>query len=291
MDVLVTGTSGKFVTYLQSFVSKNKRDWRFSFISLRDDRWESLDYSAYDAVIHCAGITQAPNDNYEEFKRVNVDVTKELFEAFLKTSGRQFIYLSSMAVYDGIGWGFGTEGLISSNTSTIQRSNYGKSKYEAEKAIQELSRKAGKASTVAVVRAPSIVGANLEAYFDRYCAFAKMPFLPIPWTHIESKRSFVYVDTLIEFLCNLIAHSDGGLFFPHNIPQLSVSEMMLEVCIALGKRKRKSVMLGKMLPSSIQKRFFSQICYEDSLSQTENLAVSEISSYEAIQRVIKGNCL
>ncbi len=289
MKVLVTGTKGKFVSYFRQYVSRHKSEWTFNYISLKDGKWKEYDFSSYDTIIHCAGITQAQDDDYKIFRRINVDLTRELCNKVIEHGCKQFIYLSSMAVYDGVGWGFDESGLIKADTDPVQCTNYGRSKYEAEKAINELTQNHDAHTKISIVRAPSIVGADLESYFDRYIKFARIPFVPIPWIHAEAKRSIVYVDTLIEFICNLAKNGDvGGVYYPHNIPQLSVSEMMLEVSKAMGKSKRSSTLFGRLLPPSIQNRFFSQISYDDSMSEKENHDVSEISSREAIWRVIKG---
>ncbi|MBE5959635.1 MAG: NAD-dependent epimerase/dehydratase family protein [Lachnospiraceae bacterium] len=283
MKVLVTGNNGKFVKYLKSYASKNKRDWEFDFISLRTDSWRQVDMSSYDAVFHCAGITSAPGDDYKMFKKINVTLTEELFRQAIEQRAKQFVYLSSMAVYDGVGWGFGKEGLITLDTEPRQKTNYGKSKYEAEKAIK--AEMAGN-TKVSIIRAPSIVGGGMEAYFARYVKFARIPFIPIPVIHEEAKRSFVYVDTLIEFVCNIIQNTAEGVFFPQQYPPLSVSEMMSVVCEAMGKPKIKSKIVGRIIPGAIQNRFFSQICYDSKLNENENRMVPYISSKEAIIHAI-----
>ena len=258
-------------------------DDRFDFVSLRTEEWKALDLASCDALIHCAGITSAPENDYETFYRANVELTKSVFEEYARQKGRYFVYLSSMAVYDGIGWGFGERGMIRADTPPRPATPYGRSKLEAEEAVRAAERGETK---LAVVRAPTIVGAGIEAYFDRYIRCAEIPLLPIPWTHTEAKRSFVYADTLIEFLCELAETGREGVFFPQNLPALSVSEMMLAAARAMGKRKKTSRLLGALLPPAVQKRFFSQICYDEALSADE--VFSRIPSREAVERVIKG---
>ncbi len=281
MKVLVTGKNGKLVSYFRKYIQKNKTDWQFEFVSLRHDEWKKMELAGYDTVFHCAGITSSDNDNYEEFRKINVDITRDLFEECVRQGVKYFVYLSSMAVYDGIGWGFGKEGLITANTKPKQKSNYGRSKFEAEQAIRALMHNNIK---VAIVRAPSIIGGGLELYFDRYIRFAKIPFVSIPRIHMEAKRSIVFIDTLIEFILFIINEQKTGVFFPQNFPQLSVCEMMQVVCYSLGRNKLTGVW-GNVIPYCIQKRFFSQICYEEALS-TEGILRS-ISSQDAIERTIR----
>lgn len=282
MKILVTGTSGKLVTYLRNYVQENKKDWTFEFVSLRNDGWKEKPLTEYDSILHCAGITSAPENNYEDFYRINVKLTKELFEECVRQKARHFVYLSSMAVYDGTAWGFGEDGLIREDTLPVQKSNYGKSKYLAEEAIRSVDPGETK---VAIVRAPSIVGGGLEAYFRIYILYSRIPLVPVPWIHTEAKRSFIYVDTLIDQLCDIAGSAEEGIFFPQSFPQLSVSEMIDEICKAKGIRKHRSKLLGKMIPASIIRRRFSQICYDPSLRG--GAGPDAVTTREAIRRSLE----
>lgn len=283
MKILVTGKNGKLVTYIRNYIKRNKEEWDCDFISLRTDEWRKLPFNSYDAIIHCAGIVSSSKDDYSEYYKVNVELTKKLFEEVLRQKGKRFIYLSSMAVYDGLNWGFGQDGIITARTQPTQKTYYGKSKFEAEEIIRELRTED---VSVAIVRAPSIVGGGLEAYFDKYIMFSKIPFLPIPWIHSEAKRSFVYIDTLIDYLFKLCESKEEGIFFPQNFPQLSVSEIMEEVSKNMGKNKKVWENASICIPRRLQKRFFTQICYDSSLSNDE--LFFKITTKEAIAKAVKG---
>ena len=196
-----------------------------------------------------------------------------------------FMYLSSMAVYDGIEWGFGQAGLITNETKPVQKTFYGRSKYEAEQAI--LTQESGM-TKVCIVRAPAIVGKGMEDYFRNYIRFSKIPLLPVPKIHEEAKRSIVYVDTLIEFMFELLQNKKTGLYFPQNYPMLSVSEMFLAVCKAQGKKRITLPISPKLLPGKIEKKLFRQICYSEDMSNEENKNVGAISTFEAIYRAVAG---
>lgn len=283
MRAFVSGTNGKLVSYFKEYVKEKKQDWKFDFVSLRNNSWTESDFSQYDTVIHLAGVSAVPDDNYDEFYRINVDLTKRLFEKAVSCKVSHFAYLSSMAVYDGIGWGFGKQGLIQKETKPIQKSNYGRSKFEAEEILRKIEQNN---TTVSIIRAPAIVGGGIENYFDRYIKISKIPVIPMPWIHIEAKRSFVYVDSLIELILKIIRDNRGGVFFPQQFPPLSVSEMLEDVCRAKGQNRRKSAIIGRMIPFGVQKKFFSQICYDKSIS--DSWFETEISSHEAIIQVIRG---
>ncbi len=281
MKVLITGKNGKLVSYLKGYLAVNHKELTVDFVSLRNDEWKNTDFSIYDSVIHCANLTTVPNDNYDIFFKINVDLTKELFEMVTQKKVKQFIYLSSMAIYDGIGWGFGNDGYITIDTVPNPKSNYGKSKYLAEKVIKSMDNKD---TLVAIVRSPSIIGGGIEEYFNKYIKFSKIPFISVPWVHPEAKRSFVYIDTLIELLIEIVVARKEGTFFPQNFPQLSAAEILFEVCRIMGKPK-KIGKWGKLLPQSIKRRYFSQVCYDKNLS--DETVLTSISSREAISKVVR----
>lgn len=284
MKMLLTGERGKLVTRFCKYIQENRDDIDVQLMSVRGDEWRDADFAMYDVVVHCAGLINCEEDSYEEYERVNVRLTRDIFTKCVEQKVPYFIYLSSMAVYDGTEWGFGEQGIITAQTKPFPKSYYGKSKYVAEQAIESVPNNG---TTVAIVRAPSIVGGAMEDYFGKYIRFSRLPFLPIPKIHLEAKRSFVYVETLIEFICYLAENVKAGIFFPQNYPSLSVSEMYEEVCKAQGKKRLAVRLASGILPSKIEKQLFRQICYEEELSKEENEAVGRISAREAIHLVVE----
>lgn len=284
MKLLLTGENGKFVTLFENYVKKKIPDYEVEKISLRGDEWEKQSLKGYDVIVHCAGIVNSDKDCYDEYQKINVEKTRRLCEIVTKSEIQSFVYLSSMAVYDGMDWGFERDGIITDNTNPIQKTYYGRSKYEAELAIDEVL--SSSSINVMIVRAPSIVGKGMENYFSRYIKMADIGVVPIPNIHRDAKRSFVYVDTLIEFILLLLRKNKSGVFYPQNLPLLSVSEIYEEVCRAKGYKRMHSKFLYNLLPQSINKRFFQQICYDEKLNFEENREVGEVSSYDAIHSII-----
>ena len=280
MKVLVTGKTGKLVTYFQEYVKINKPTWEFRFESVRGDAWKSLDLASYDAIIHCAGIVAAPNDDYEIFREVNVNKTEEIIREAVRQKVRQFIYLSSMSVYDGIMEDSEDGRKVTVNTVPRQKSNYGKSKYEAEEMIRKLSPETLK---VALVRTSTIVGGGMSSNFKRYVQFSKIPVVPIPC--FAAKRSFVYIDSLLDFFIDLVEKGMEGVYFPQSLPLLSVSEIMEEVCKARGIYKRK--MGAPIFNHFLSRDFLSGVYYDESLNILKNKQTGNITSKEAIRRTIE----
>ncbi|GAB6103597.1 hypothetical protein JCM17039_03510 [Blautia glucerasea] len=160
--ILLAEEKGRFVRLFLNFVEERKDDSCVETISVRGTAWKQINFGKYDAVVHCAGMIGDKGSTYEEYYKINVELTRDIYNHCRSSGVKQFIYLSSMAVYDGIGWGFGKDGIIVEDTKPKQISYYGKSKYEAERILQNEDSE----MKVAIIRAPSIVGKSMENYFE-----------------------------------------------------------------------------------------------------------------------------
>src|SRR5699024_1442174 len=115
-----------------------------------------------------------------------------------------FMFLSTMNVY-----GLET-GIIDVNTPLEPRSNYGKSKLQAEQQIGTLNSEKFK---VAIIRPPMIYGKNCPGNYQRLRWIAlRAPIFP----DLDNKRSMIYVDNLSAYMGHLIDTKAEGVFFPQN---------------------------------------------------------------------------
>lgn len=85
-----------------------------------------------DVVFHCAALVD-PAASWEELRKTNVDGTRNLAEACVKTPIMRFVHVSSIAVYGKKP----AEIPVSEGTPTRPDSPYGKSKFEAERVLGE----------------------------------------------------------------------------------------------------------------------------------------------------------
>lgn len=278
MKILITGKTGKVSGYMADYISEKRKDILVSTISLRSDEWKKEDFTGFDVIAHVAGITHSKDDSYEEFYKINTRLTEELFNKATRDGVKQFIYLSSMAVFDGTDWGFGDSGIIKEYDKPMPKSNYGKSKALAEKHILSVTRDT---TLVSIVRPPSIIGNGMERYFDRYIKLVNMPIPFAPYVHAEAKRSLIHIQTLTEYILYLIDEKKGGIFMPQSLPALSVSEM-IEVIAGACNRKKRKIRNPFFIPNGIQKRFFGQIYYDISYSARELEILNHIPVRDAI---------
>lgn len=281
MRILVTGTKGNLACRISGVLETAHKDVEVMQISVRGDNWESdVECGDFDAIIHCAGLIGNAATTEEEYYRTNVELTERVYRFANEKKIPHFVHLSSMAVYDSTNWGFGANGIITGLTTPCASSKYGKSKLMSENVLLNANKKED-SIVLSIVRAPSIVGKGMEKYFLTYEHIVKLPF--VINTFREAKRSFVYVDTLIEFMYYIIKNKMGGVFFPQNLPLLSVSEICEEMNLVRGANKPVVNIPKCIIPKKIAKKFFSQICYSPDLSESINKEVGRISSREVIR--------
>jgi nucleoside-diphosphate-sugar epimerase len=155
-----------------------------------------------DLVIHLAGKAHdlknvsSPNDYY----KVNTELSKELFDAFLASKSKVFITLSSVkAVADEV------EGALTEEQTSNPITHYGKSKLLAEQYI--LSKEIPKGKRVYVLRPCMIHGPGNKGNLNLLYKLASKG-IPWPLGAFDNKRSFCSIDNLMFIIKELIERED-----------------------------------------------------------------------------------
>ncbi|WP_424475218.1 NAD-dependent epimerase/dehydratase family protein [Oceanobacillus kimchii] len=256
--VLITGKN--------SYVGNSFTDWvkddpniEVYKISLRNDKWKEYDFSTYDVVLHVAGIAhqKETKENEHLYYQVNRDVTIEIAKKAKKDGVPHFVFLSSMSVY-------GVEtGVINEKTPLKPKTNYGKSKLEAEEAISDL---ASSSFNLSILRPPMIYGANCKGNYPKLAKLAvKTPIFPA----VENKRSMIFIDNLSEFIKRLIKYDEVGLFFPQNVDFVKTSEMVKIIAETHGKKLILTKFLNpfmKLFKIHTVNKVFGDLVYDKSLT-------------------------
>lgn len=161
--------------------------------------------NSYKAFIHLAGkahdIKKASDDS--EYYHANTKLTKDLFDTFLKSSCKIFIYMSSVkAIADKV------DGILYEADTPNPLSPYGKSKLKAEQYI--LSTKVPENKKVYILRPCMIHGPNNKGNLNLlYNIIDKR--IPFPLGRFKNQRSFLSIDNLcyvIEKLLSVQPESD-----------------------------------------------------------------------------------
>ena len=213
-SIYITGSTGFIGKNIVSFF-KNKI--RFKFFK-RNSKIEISE----DVVLHLAGKAHdlRSNFNYKEYYEVNTELTKKIFDSFLLSEAKVFIFISSVKA--------AADNLVNTLYETHKcnpKTHYGKSKLLAETYI--LSKKISSKKRVYILRPCMIHGPNNKGNLNLlYNLITKR----IPWIlgSFHNKRSFCSIDNLLFIINELIKNSTipSGVYNIADDEYLSTNEIV-----------------------------------------------------------------
>jgi len=194
--------------------------------------WKDL-LVGYNCVIHCAGmahiINNSENNSLETYRLINLESTKFLAEQCNAAGVKRLIFLSSIGVL-GTDTNNRKPFLYSDKPNPID--NYAISKFEAEKALFQISRKTG--LEIVVIRAPLVYGFNAPGNLSRLIKLISYG-IPLPFGALNNKRSFIGIDNLVDALVCCIDHPEapGKIFLVSDGEDLSTTELIKNIRVAM----------------------------------------------------------
>lgn len=277
--ILITGANSYIGTSFEQWLAQWPDKYSIDKVSLRDDLWKEKDFAEYDVVFHVAGIAhiKETKGNADLYYKVNRDLAYEVAQKAKADGVKQFIFLSSMSVY-GI-----ESGVIDKDSVLNPKSNYGKSKLQAEKLIVPMENDVFR---IAVLRPPIIYGENCKGNYPRLANLAlKFPFFP----DIKNERSMLYIDNLCELVRMLIDDCSSGLFLPQNEEYVCTSEMVNLIAEVHGKKMWMTKLFNPLLillKADTVNKVFGDLVYENNMSEyKENYMVRDmVESIMATER-------
>ena len=239
-NVLVTGCSGFVGINLMQYFQK--KDFNVAGVSLR--KISRPDLVNIDYIVHLAGKahdlrnTSAPDEYYT----TNYGLTKELYDEFLISNSRKFIFISSVkACADHV------EGILTEKDIPNPKTHYGKSKLMAEEYIQSQPLPPGK--SFYILRPCMIHGAGNKGNLNLlYQLISKE--IPYPLAAFENRRSFLSVENLCFVILELLER-DGipsGVYQVADDDALSTNEIIHLIALASNRNPR----LWKINPGLIR---------------------------------------
>lgn len=271
--ILITGANSYIGSSFEKYLNKNYNScYQIDTLDMINESWKNFDFSSYDVIYHVAGIAhiKETKDNKDLYYKVNKDLAIEVAKKAKQENVKQFIFLSSMSVY-GIEKGF-----ITKDTTLNPKSNYAKSKLQAEEVLKSLQTKDFK---ICIIRPPMVYGKDCKGNFQSLIKFAKkLPIFP----KVKNNRSMIYIDNLSEFVKLLIDNSEEGLFFPQNNEYSNTSNLVKLIGQSMNKKVRLFIGLGWLIKLSslvIKKltKAFGSLCYDMKLSEyKQNYALSSL---------------
>ncbi|RXK81838.1 NAD-dependent epimerase/dehydratase family protein [Filimonas effusa] len=231
MKITITGSSGFIGRNLSSYLEEN-----LNVEIVKIGRPQIYDGSYVDllgdVVIHLAGKAHdVKNSSAEdEYYKANFELTRQLYDVFLKSDSRIFIFVSSVkAVRDNC-----TESLTEDIIPSPQ-SPYGKSKLMAEEYI--MANKPPEGKSYFILRPCMVHGPGNKGNMNLLYSFVNKG---VPWVFgaFQNKRSFCSVENFCFVINELVQRNDiySGIYNIADDTPLSTNELISLIANASHKR-------------------------------------------------------
>lgn len=243
MRVLITGIHGFAGTCLAKALSEKNTLYGLSTTTRPKEGattiylWDNLDKDnlpQVDAIVHLAGMAHDTKNQTqrEDYFKINTGLTRKIFDYFLTSDSKKFIFFSSVkAVADTVA------GILTEDVVPAPQGPYGESKLAAERYIESRLAEAGKkGKSVYILRPCMIHGPGNKGNLNLLYDFVKRG-LPWPLGAFENKRTFTSADNLCYIVEGLLEKDVAtGIYNVNDDEALSTNELVGIICDALGRR-------------------------------------------------------
>jgi nucleoside-diphosphate-sugar epimerase len=281
MNALITGDSGFLGTYIsKAFLNKGYKVWGISRSNSRLDISSELilPNQSYDVVIHCAGKAHSYPKSIkeaEEFYLVNHIGTQNLCSALENSKIKQFIFISTAAIYGEYGTGY-TE-----SSNPVLSTPYAESKFMAEQFLIKWGLQ--KQIPVLIFRLPLIVGTNPPGNLGMMInAIKRGRYISVDKG--KCKRSVVFAEDVALFLTSL-ENPRNGLYNLSDSCNIQFSDFENYLCRVFGKKRIMNIdkrfislfsWIGDLVPMfPINTKIFNKLSKDFTVSS--NLAKEELN--------------
>jgi nucleoside-diphosphate-sugar epimerase len=227
LSVGVTGGSG-FVG--KRFLELNAAEFALTAIPLRTVPVADLQLQGLDAIVHFAGKAHQMEPIADAiYFEVNRDLALQLAQAAKGSGVKHFIYISSTKVY-----GDHPDGVLREGSECQPDDPYGRSKWEAEQALQAM---ATTDFIISIVRPPLVYGPEVKGNMIRLLQLAGKGY-PLPFGKTGNARSMVFVDNLVALINAILRQQAGGIFLGGDRVSISTDQLITLMRKAMGKPAR-----------------------------------------------------
>ena len=245
MKILITGVHGfvgsnlvkalmkEHTIYGLDIVSPHKEGVRYTF------SWDFLDEEGeipdVDAIIHLAGKAHDTKNQSaaDVYFKVNTELTKKIYDYYLKSKARKFIFFSSVkAAADRVEGEYVDENVVPS-----PKGPYGESKIAAEEYIREKEDERIKAGKETYILRPCMIhGPGNKGNLNLLYGVVKKG-IPWPLGAFENKRTFTSIGNLCFIIKGLLTKdAESGIYNINDDEAVSTNELIEIICESLGRK-------------------------------------------------------
>lgn len=245
MNILITGIHG-FVG--SNFVSALKGDnnlYGLDIITpqkegvIKTFLWENIETISYplqnlpqfDVIIHLAGKAHDTKNQSiaRDYFDINTGLTQKIFDFFLESSAKKFIFFSSVkAAADSV-----IGDILTEEINPTPVGPYGESKIRAEEYIQ---KHLPQDKQVYILRPCMIHGPGNKGNLNLLYNVVKKG-IPWPLGSFDNRRSFTSIDNLCYVIEGLLTQDvPSGIYHIGDDEAMSTNELIITMCEVMGKK-------------------------------------------------------
>lgn len=262
----------------KSFEAFAKGRYDIKMVSSRNDAWKSVDFTGYDSILHCAGIVHVKQTKEMEalYYKINCDLAVDVAKKAKFSNIKQFIFLSSMAVYGRDKSEIEKDTLPNPNKGDL----YGVSKLKAE---HELQKFVDAKFRLCIVRPPMVYGKGCKGNFPKLVKLAKItPVFP----DFPNKRSMIYIDNLCSFFCEVIESENTGIFLPQNQEYVNTAELVKIIAEYQNKRIAMTRLFNPLILLLMKRMSVFEKLFGDLYYKKDAIEYNAVNFEESIKRSI-----
>ncbi len=244
------------------------------------EQFETIEFAKQSAVLHLAGKAHDLRNTQDakEYYKVNYELTKQLFDAFLRSEASVFIFMSSVkAAADSV------EGVLKEEGSAEPTTHYGKSKLMAEEYIR--SQKLPDGKKFYILRPCMIHGPGNKGNLNLLYKFVSSQ-LPWPLAAFENRRSFLSIQNLCYVISEFLTRNDieQGIYQVADDQALSTNELVLLIADTMRLKPRMMKLPKKLVKSMAKAGDILHLPFNSAklMKLTENYIVSNEKLIQAI---------
>ena len=267
MNILITGIHGFVGSNLVVALKRHHSLYGLDIVApekkgvVKTFAWKDIETTSFpmqqlpkfDAIIHLAGKAHDTKNQSasQVYFDINTGLTQKIFDFFLESSAKKFIFFSSVkAAADSVVGDMLTEDVIPTPVGP-----YGESKIAAEEYILsklrsehgELKVAMQRDKQVYILRPCMIHGPGNKGNLNLLYNVVKKG-IPWPLGDFENKRSFTSIDNLCYVVEGLLTKDvASGIYHMGDDETLSTNELIALMCEAMGKEPHIWKMNRKMM--------------------------------------------
>ena len=241
MNIIITGINGFVGSNM--YHRFNKENGIYGIDISQDKHKDRSEYYSWnnlaqlpevEAIIHLAGMAHDTKGTVDDAKyyEINVGLTKKIFEHYLNSSARKFIYFSSVkAVSDSV-----TGESLTENFKPNPITPYGKSKLAAEEYLLSQYLPANK--KLFILRPGMIHGPGNKGNLNLLYSIVKRG-IPYPLGAFINNRSFTSIENIHFIITSLLTcNIESGTYNICDDEPLSTTEIVEMIYQSMGKKSR-----------------------------------------------------